>query len=181
MSAGKVGLIATLVVILFVAGMTVIWGVGVSNTEIELRKQAMAQELDNQNIYQKVWTVIKQKAEVTDKYATDFKDVYGNLMEERYEGDKDNNPAFKWIQEQHPQFSVEMYKTLTDSIEGLRAEFARVQSRLIDIKREHDVLRQRFPSTLIVGDRDELEITIVTSAKTKKVFIDGEENNVDIF
>jgi len=181
MSAGKVGLIVTLVVIFLVTGMAIIWGVGVSNREIELREQAVAQEKDNQNIYQKVWTVIKQKSQVTDKYATEFKNIYGNLMEKRYEGDKDNNPAFKWIKEQHPQFSVEMYNTLADSIEGLRAEFARVQSRLIDIKREHDVLRKRFPSKLIVGKRDELEITIVTSVKTKEVFVMGEENNVDVF
>ena len=181
MSSRTVGAIITVVVILLVVGMIAAWGVGVSNTEIELRVQSVAQEENNKNIYQKVWTVIKQKAQVTDKYATDFKDIYGNLMEKRYEGDQKSNPTFKWIKEQNPQFSSEMYKDLADSIAGLRAEFARVQTRLIDIKREHDVLRQRFPSKIIVGSRPELEITIVTSAKTKEVFKIGEENNVDVF
>lgn len=181
MSAKTVGLLITVAVVAIFGLSIAMWGVGVSNTEIELREQAVAQEKDNQNIYQKVWTVIKQKAQVTDKYATDFKDIYANLMNERYEGDEKSNPTFKWIHEQNPAFSVEMYKDLADSIEALRAEFTRVQSRLIDIKREHDVLRKRFPSKLIVGNRPELEITIVTSQKTKEVFRTGEENNVDVF
>jgi len=181
MSSSKIGLLATVGAVVVVGIMASLWAVGVSNTEIELREQAVAQEEDNQNIYQKVWTVIKQKAQVTDKYASDFKDIYSNLMNERYEGDEKSNPTFKWIQEQNPQFSVEMYKGLADSIEALRAEFTRVQSRLIDIKREHEVLRKRFPSSLVVGSRPELEITIVTSAKTKEIFNTGEENNVDVF
>jgi hypothetical protein len=181
MSSGKVGALITVAAVIIVGICIAVWGVGVSNTEIELREQAVAQEKDNQNIYQKVWTVIKQKAQVTDKYAEDFKGIYAGLMDSRYKGDEKDNPAFKWIHEQNPQLSVEMYKDLSDSIAGLRAEFARVQSRLIDIKREHDVLRKRFPSKLIVGGRSELEITIVTSAKTKETFKLGEENDVDVF
>ena len=74
-----------------------------------------------------------------------------------------------------------MQKDLGDSIEANRAEFARVQSRLIDIKREHDVLRKRFPSKLIVGSRPELEINIVTSTKTQKVFETKIDDDVDLF
>jgi hypothetical protein len=181
MNSKTVGILVTVgVVATFIISIG-IWAVGISNTEIELRTQAEAQQKNNENIYQKVWTVIKQKAQVTDKYASDFKDIYVNLMDERYKGDEKNNPAFKWIHEQNPQLSVEMYKDLGDSIGGLRAEFAMVQARLIDIKREHDVLRKRFPSKLVVGGREALEIVIVTSQKTKDTFAVGEENNVDVF
>jgi len=179
--ASKVGKWITIVAVAFVGVMIAIWGIGVSNTEIELRIQAEAQQKNNENIYQKVWTVIKQKAQVTDKYSSDFKDIYSNLMDERYQGDEKSNPAFKWIQEQHPQLSVEMYKELGDAIGSLRAEFTMVQSRLIDIKREHDALISVTPTKWIVGRRPPLEITIVTSQKTKETFRTGEENNVDVF
>jgi len=178
MNGKTVGILASVGAIILFGVMIAIWGVGVSNTEIELRTQAEAQEKNNENIYQKVWTVIKQKAQVTDKYADDFKGIYTGLMDSRYKGDEGDNPAFKWIHEQNPQLSVEMYKDLGDSIGGLRAEFAMVQSRLIDIKREHDILRKRFPSSLIVGSRPALEIVIVTSEKTKETFSTGEENNI---
>ncbi len=181
MSTGKIGMLAILGTIVVVGIMIAMWAVGVSNTEIELREQSIAQQKNNENIYQKVWTIIKQKAQVSDKYASDFKDIYVNLMDERYAGDEGNNPAFKWISEQNPQLSVDLYKDLSDAIGGLRAEFATVQARLIDIKREHEVLRKRFPSSLIVGKRAALDIVIVTSAQTKDTFKLGEENNVDVF
>ena len=181
MSSKAIGSIVAVVAVLILGASMALWGVGVNNTEIELREQAVAQEKDNQNIYDKTWKVIKQKAQITDKYAKDFKDIYATLMNERYEGDEGDNPTFKWIHEQNPAFSVDMYKELGDSIEANRAEFARVQSRLIDIKREHDVLRKRFPSKLIVGDREELVVTIVTSDKTDDVFKAGKDNDVELF
>ena len=82
MNARTVGVIVTLVAILIFVVSVIAWGVGVNNTEIELREQAIAQEEDNKNIYDKTWKVIKQKAQITDKYAKDFKDIYATLMNE---------------------------------------------------------------------------------------------------
>jgi len=181
MNANKVGVIVVIATILIAALVVGLMWVSYSNREIELRQQAEAQQKSNEVIYTKVWTVIKQKAQVTDKFATDFKEIYTGLMSGRYDADKGSNPTFKWISEHNPSFSVEMYKSLADSIEGLRTEFARVQNRLVDIKREHDVLRLSFPSKLFVGSRTELEISIVTSAKTKEVFALEEENDIEVF
>ena len=102
-------------------------------------------------------------------------------MSGRYAGDAKQSPMFKWIQEQNPNFSVELYKNLDDAIEGQREEFAMVQKRLIDIKREHQLLRQKFPSSLFVGGRPELEIQIVTSTKTEETFKSGKEDSVNLF
>lgn len=168
-------------VVAVAVGAVTIMGVGFSNQEIELRNQSIAQQDANEVIYDKTWKVVKQKAQIADKYAVEFKEIYSGLMDSRYSADGDKNPAFKWIQEQNPTFSTELYKELGDSISGLRAEFARVQNRLIDIKREHDVLRQKFPSKMFVGKRDELEINIVTSAKTEEVFAAGTEDDVELF
>ena len=181
MSAGKIGALAIGVAVVVFGIMVAIWAIGVSNHEIELRALASAQQMKNENIYQKVWTVIKQKAQVTDKYASDFKGIYAGLMDSRYKGDEGDNPTFKWIHEQNPQFSSEMYKDLSDAISGLRAEFAMVQNRLIDIDKEHVILRTTLPTSWVVGKRKPLDIVIVTSSKTIEVFRLGEENNVDVF
>ena len=155
--------------------------VSTSNTEIGLRNQAIAQEEANQVIFDKVWKVIAQKAQITDKYADDFKSIYTSIMHERYEGDSKQSPMFRWITEQNPNFSVELYKDISDAVESNRAEFARVQKRLIDIKREHEDLRKKFPGNIFVGSRPELTIKIVKSEKTDKAFSTGKEDNVDLF
>ncbi len=181
MNGKIVGALVVLVSLCMVALIVVFMAIGWSNQEIELRNQSDAQQKANEVIFDKTWKVIKQKAQITDKYAKDFKDIYVSIMNERYEGDQKNNPMFKWIQEQNPNFSVDMYKDLSDSIEANRAEFARVQNRLVDIKREHDNLRLRFPSKLVVGSRSELDIKIVTSAKTEEVFSKGKDDDVALF
>jgi len=100
------------------------------------------------------------------------------LMNERY--DEEGSIAFKWIKEDNPDFSVELFKALTDQIASLRAEFATVQKRLIDIKREHDNLRQKFPSSLFVGSREALKVNIVTSTATEKAFAEHKEDDLNL-
>ena len=177
----KVGTIVTASVIGILVIIVVLMGIGYKNTEIELRNQSVAQQKANEVIYDKTWKVISQKAQIADKYESAFKDIFVGLMNERYEGDEKSNPTFKWIHEQNPNFSTELYKELGDSISGLRAEFARVQNRLVDIKREHDNLLQRIPSKWFVGGKEPLDIKIVTSTKTDKTFESGKEDDVKLF
>jgi hypothetical protein len=157
-------------------------GMSYTNREIELRNQAGAQQKANEVVYDELWKVLQQKAGILDKYATDFKSVYTSLFDERYQGENaGQSPAFKWITEQNPNFSMEMYKDLLTAVEVYRGKFSRVQQRLLDIKREHQNIRQRIPGCWFVGGKPELEITIVTSTKTDKVFAAGKEDSVDLF
>jgi len=169
------GLLVVVGVIIFMVG------VGYKNEEVVLRNQADAQQDANKVVFDKTWKTIKQKAGVVDKYADDFKGIYAGLMKSRYQGDQKNNPMFKWIQERNPDFSVELYKDLSAAIESNRAEFLRVQKRIIDIKREHDNLRMVWPAKIWVGGVAELEIQIITSEKTETVFKTGKEEDVDLF
>lgn len=155
--------------------------IGYVNQAIDYETQYTAQTDANKAIYDEVWKVLKQKAGVLDKYAGDFTKAYAPIMDARYQGEAKGAPMFKWIQEHNPTFSVEMYKELSDAITAQRAKFTRVQLRLRDIKREHDKLRLQFPSSIFVGKRDELEVILVTSTKTKQTFETGEENDVDLF
>ena len=150
-----------------------------SNQEIRIRNLASAQETANKAIFDKVWKIISQKAQVSDKYRDSFEKIYTKIMTARYSS-KDGS-LMKWIQEQNPNFDSSLYTNLMDTIQGQREEFAQVQIKLRDIKREHDNLRTLFPSSLFVGRRPELIVTIVTSENTEAVFKTGKEDNVKVF
>jgi len=168
-------------IVILVGLMIAFWWFGTSNHEIDIRNQAVAQQKANEAVFDKTWKSISQIAQLPMEYASKFKEIYHDIMSERYQGDAKGAPLMKWIQEQNPQFSTTLYERVADAVESNRAEFLMVQKRLIDIKREHDNIRMKFPSSIVVGGRPALEIKIVTSTKTEKAFGTGKDDDVDLF
>jgi hypothetical protein len=165
-----------------VLGIVFMMSMSYTNQEIELRNQAAAQGKANEVTYDEVWKVLQQKAGILEKFADDFKSVYGTIMQDRYQGEKNGpGPTFKWIQEHNPSFTPEMYKDLSVAIEAYRGKFAREQKKLIDIKMAHDNLRQMVPSSWFLSKVKELDIAIVTSSKTTSTFATRQENDIDLF
>ncbi|MGM9812953.1 MAG: hypothetical protein ACI30V_08910 [Muribaculaceae bacterium] len=74
-----------------------------NNKEIYLRKEADAQRKKIESTHDKMWKVIKQKAEVSDKYRETFERVYPEIIAGRY---SDGSSAMKWIQEANPNFDI---------------------------------------------------------------------------
>jgi len=179
-----VGMIILLVVFgvfLSVGFMLFMAGMGVYNKNVDLTTQFNAQTKGNTVIYDKVWKILQQKAGVTNQSADKFKEIYSSIINARYEG-KDN-VLMNWIQEQNPTFDMSLWKDLSLSIESQRTEFAVVQQKLIDIKREHDLLRSKFPNNIfcmILGIK-ELELKLVTSSRTEKAFEIGVDDDVELF
>ena len=87
----------------------------------------------------------------------------------------------KWITESNPNFDVSLYKDLSSSIEAERTGFFMEQKKLIDLDREHKVLRQKWPSSMFIGSRADVEFTIITSDKTEAIYEAGKENDVNVF
>jgi hypothetical protein len=172
--------IVTVGVILFLGTVGFLMNVHYDNREIELRNAAEAKQEANTARFDEMWKSIKQVANVTDKYADDFKEIYVGLMDGRYEADSKSNPMFKFISEHNPQLDAAVYRDLSNTIVAKREAFTRDQQKLIDIKREHDNLRLKFPAKLFVS-ASALDITVVTSGKTKEIFAAGEENDVELF
>lgn len=163
--------------------LAVIYGfmsVHYKNTEVGLRNQGKAQQKSNEAVYDNTWKILQQIAGVADEYKNGFKEIYPALMEGRY-GNARGGALLSFVTESNPQFDMKLYEKLANSIEAQRTVFTREQQKLIDIKREHDDLLAMFPSSWFVGDRDPLEIQIVTSSKTEKVFETGKEDDVDLF
>ncbi len=87
----------------------------------------------------------------------------------------------KWVTEANPEFDASLYKTLMNTIEGSRNEFTMVQKQLIDIDRELKTMKVTFPNSLVLKNKPDLDIKLVTSGKTKEAFETGEENEINPF
>jgi len=174
------GLLVALLALAAVSMVVVLMYVTYNNAEVSLRNQTLAQQQNVLVVFDATWKIIVQKAGVSQRYAQDFKEIYPALMEGRY-GDARGGALMSWVTEHNPQFDTSLYQDLMHSIEAERIRFARAQTRLLDLKREHDNVRQTLPCSLFVGSRPPIEVKLVTSARTDEAFETGQENNVDLF
>lgn len=183
MSGMKIGAMIGIVV-LFFGGMAAMYGIGVVNTEIELRNQYEAKLDANKAVHDAMWKTIQQVAAVPSKYAKDFAGIYQPLMEARYgtgEGGNSDGSLMKWIQERNPEFNSDLYGKVQTVVEAKRAEFKTVQIAARDIKRTHDNLMQTIPSRFFVGGVEALPIVMVTSTRTEETFEEGVDDNLELF
>jgi len=150
-----------------------------NNEEIALRKQAEAQRGKVEAHYDAMWKIISQQAQVSNEYKEAFKEIYPELVGERYA--QDNNVLMKWIQESNPQFDIRLYDRLSQTIEVQRIAFRNDQDRMIDIVREHETLCASMVSGFFIKDKTPIEYTIVSSTKTKIAMETGIDDDVDLF
>ena len=178
------GIIAIIIAALLALMVVCVGGyvISVRNKAASLEVQFKAQVSANQSTYDKMWKSVIEKAGVTKQYANDFKENYAAIMENRY-GNPDNrsNSMMLWIQEKNPDFSTKLYEDLSHSMEALRIEFDMSQKKMIDIKRVHDNLRLKFPSSLVMFGHNELQLKLVTSSRTEKAFDTGKDDDVELF
>ena len=118
-----------IVIIAVIIGIFVISGISMyftyNNQEISLRNEAEAQRGKIEGCHDKMWKVIAQQAQISDKYASDFDKIYTHIMSERY--DANDGSLMKWITEANPQFDASLYKNSMQSVEVLRTEFQKNQ------------------------------------------------------
>lgn len=150
-----------------------------NNTDAKLRAQAEAQLGKVEGVHDKMWKVLQQKAQVSNEYKDAFSEIYPALIEGRYsQGD---GSLMKWITEANPTFDTSLYKDLMLSIELLRTEFEKAQSRMLDIVREHNVLLTTVPSKWFVSNTERIEYTIVSSTRSKNVMATGLDDDISLF
>lgn len=156
---------------------------------------------DSQVQYDKFWKTVKEQAQITDQYATQFKSVFLGSIDGRYQG---KDPAVQMLMEANPALDVSMYQQLARTVEAGRNDFARTQRTIIDRKREFKKTLTQFPGSAFASslgypstvtgkyapprDSDEdgritvLDYETITSAKTQDVFQSGREDQpVDVF
>jgi len=182
MSKSLIAVLVLIVALLGLGGLVGIAWMNTTNQAVQLESQFKAQIEANKSTYDKMWKILSQKAQITDKYSEDFRKSYESIMQGRY-GNNQNfqGSLMQWIQERNPTLSPEMYRDLSQAVESYRGEFDEAQKRMIDIKREHDVLRLSFPSRIFAGGRPELELKLVLSSRTNATFESGTDDSVSVF
>lgn len=149
-----------------------------SNKEVRLKNAGVAQEQLCKNNFDNMFKTIAQVAQVSEQYKESFKEIYIPLIEGRY---KDNNLLMKWVTESNPNFDTKLYDKLVDVIESKRNGFELEQKKLVSIVQDHTNLLETMPSSWFVGGRPHLQVTYITSGKTKEVYRTGEDNDIDLF
>jgi hypothetical protein len=155
------------------------WYFGIVNREVTLRNQAKAQETANQAVFDNMWKSIAQIAQVNDEYKEDFRKSWKDILGAQ-SGDGRAATVNVVMNRINPKFDSSLSKKVMTVIEGSRKEFLNNQEKLIDIKREHDNLRETVPSKWIVGSVAELKITIITSTRTSDTFESGKDDDISI-
>ena len=165
--------------IIVVLETIVLWSVGIllaalvfayfvlNNQEISLRKAAEAQHKVIESVHDTMWKVIKEKANVSEKYRETFESIYPEIIAGRYKDSKD----MLWIKEDNPDFDVSLYADLMQAIEVQRMLFSESQKRMVDIVREHDTLINSIPHKWLISNRTPIDYVVISSGKTKDVMV----------
>jgi len=151
------------------------------NLEVEARAGVEASKLSNQVVYDRVWKTLSQQGGVAEKYQKSFREIYVDIM--KAENPEGQAKLAKFVKQANPNFDSSLFKTLMTSIEANRRDFEREQKGLIDRGREHDLLLQKFPSSIYLSilGRKHINIQMVTSSRTEDAFKSGKDDNTDLF
>lgn len=173
------------------------------NTAVKLENATTAQFQNNKNAYDNFWKSVQEVAQVPEKYKDDFKDLLVSETQAKF-GEGGSKAAFQWFKDRDINFDASVYKKIQDVIEAGRADFKRGQQELLDKQRRYKDHVNSFGGSIWasfsghpkavagelapVKDLDGdgvltcLDYPIVTSAKTEKVFQEGQDNEpVNVF
>ena len=150
-----------------------------NNKEIALRKEAEAQKGKIESVHDKMWKVIKQKANVSEQYREMFEKVYPDIIAGRYSGE--GAMAMKWIQEANPEIDASLYKDVMQAIEIQREHLHTAQTRMLDVIREREALIESYPSRWFISNKSKIEYEVISSTRSKTVMETGLDDDVEIF
>ena len=158
-------------IILIIVGFFVVLLIGMyfsyNNKEIALRKEGEAQKGKIESVHDTMWKIIKQKAQVSEKYKDAFEKIYPDLIRGRYANDQGS--MMKWIQEQNPNFDTSLYRDLSQAIEIQRTIFSNAQQRMLDILRERETLIESMPAKFFISNKTKIDYEVISSTNTKTI------------
>lgn len=168
-----------------VIGVAGVIGVGIAtsvisahNREVRLRDTLLAKQVDNQSEYDSLWKKIAQATEVTEEQRVALIEIFREHAAAR--GGGSDARIASWLHESVPNVDTTTFNNLQNIIAGSRDRFAMRQKELLDIKREHDIVLDSFPSGAILAmlGREKMDVTIITSQRTQETFRTGMDDDV---
>lgn len=165
------------IMLLIYFSMSISYSNYANRTEVAATTKIKACKVD----YDAMWKVIQQQAGVVDKYQKSFKDIYTDLIDGRYSNGEGQGQLMMWIQEHNPEFDASLFTKLMNTIESMRIDFATRQKELLAIEQDYNQAIVTFPGSFFLSDRKPLEVTIITSTKTERVYDTGVDDDVELF
>lgn len=149
-----------------------LWWISTGNKAVTLENRFVAAKSNREILYDNMAKQVKEKFGV----ATMERETVTKIIDAAVAG-RDGGSLFKTVSEQYPSIDQELFKEVMATIGGKRDEFTRSQQTLAQIKADHDNLRQHTPSSWVVGSRQPLEFTIVSSSSAKETMKTGVDND----
>jgi hypothetical protein len=179
MSKGLIALIACGAMLAFVF-MLLLWAMGVSNKEAQMRNQIVAKQKDNTSEYDNTWKKITQAAQVTDAQKQALMEIIVGNSKARNNG---GGSLATFVHEAVPNVDTSTFNQLMNIITSSRDGFTMRQKELLDFKRAHDNMIDTMPGGLVLSflGRQKIDVTIVTSTRTDNAFKSGKDDDVDVF
>lgn len=172
MNKFAIGCAGVLLVVFLAVCLVLSTCVGYYNTDKQLYNKEAVQQNLVEGVHSKMVTTIAQQAQIVHASKEFQLDVTRELVEGRKDG------FIRLIREENPNYTVEQYMKLMNSVQGLRDEFFRVQKEYQSIVQQHQNLYDQFPSSLILSvvgkGRPELPV-MVSDSTTRQVITSGEE------
>lgn len=175
------GIITMIVIVIFI----LIGFIGCSqyvsynNDEVRLVNEFEAQEKKIEMVHDVCWKTIQSKAGVAKEYRASFDSIYSHIMDKRYS--HNDGVLFNWIKESNPEFSMELYKDLSMTIEVQRKQFLSSQEKIVDIVREHNNMLDVIPGSWFLSGKKRLEYEVISSSYSKEVMQTRMDDKVDPF
>jgi hypothetical protein len=171
----------TALIIIMVVGL-VIFGVtatviGTLSQEANLRSSIEAHERAREASFDTMKKIITQKSQLPAAAKSDLLKLLPEVVSGRAGG-----TIFKSVQEQYPEFTLGLYREISNSIESERHTFLNEQKELFDVKREHDSLLRRPVSGVICSmfGRRPVDVKVISSTEAKEVGRTGVDDNTDL-
>jgi len=171
-----ISLTGSVAIVLIIAIAIGIMYMSYNNKEVRLKNQFNAVQVDNQNQFDNMWKKISQVTQVTKSERDSVERIIKG-----YASEHSTKGAFiNAVREMLPNIDSKTWLNLQNIVVSSRDRFTGNQTKLLDIKREHDNLLQTMPSSWFVGGREQLKAVIVTSDKTEDAFNTGKDNDVKL-
>jgi len=165
-------------VVILGAVMIISYCIGISNQDTRLRNAIAAKQRDNESELDNMHKKITQGAAITQEQWQTIKDlVVGNSQARKLEGGSLVNAVREAVPSTAQIDSRQLLNIMTSS----RDAWTMRQKEILDMKREEDNLRTTYPSSLIVGSRPEVQVTIVTSSRASEAMRTGKDDDTELF
>lgn len=151
------------------------------NAEVMQRNLITAKQKDNTQEFDNMRKKINGIVSIPDAMFSNLREIFDSHASSRTGTGKDGS-LMKWVQESIPNVdeSSKIYGQIMNIVVSSRDGWTSRQKELLDMKRVHDNIldvgfRGLFLSSVL--GRQKIDVTIITSSKTKEVFATGEDND----